>query len=119
MILINNKTISTPDQKISQSESQFLYENLIKGTLIFLIPERLEHLEKNHKRNYKLGFLFELFSRIYPDTTNTKKLEIIADKFHLWFTYRQSMNVLNDYELNKKLYYVFDTNRSEHRSDNG
>lgn len=78
------------------------------GYSIFVIPEDLENSEsdqaKNHKKSYKVGFLFDCLTVLYPSYGKEKKAEIISEKYHLWFTYRQFKNLLDEYESKREDY---------------
>ena len=81
-----------------------LYKNLEKGLISFIIPDDLLDKKKNTKRNYKVGFLFDIISQIYPSKGKEDKYKIISEKYHLWFTYRQFHNVIEEYEKDRKKY---------------
>ena len=74
----------------------YLRENMKNGLVLVVIPEHIT--DKNRKREYKAGFLFELLSLVYPENTKTQNLEIISDKFHMFCGYRQFNNLLGPYE---------------------
>lgn len=86
----------------------YLRENLEKGYCVFVTPDDFNELEisnvKKHKKNYKVGFIYDMLTFIYPEYGKEKKHQIIADKYHLWFSYRQFKDVLDEYEQNRKKY---------------
>lgn len=109
MIFIKEKkyTITNPKQKLSKEINNILFKDLCTGQIIFFIPDQFDVIEdsKNQKKAYKVGFLFDMLTEIYPTYDKTEKFKIIADRYHFWFTYRQFKNILDQYELNKKSYF--------------
>jgi hypothetical protein len=103
-ILINN-----PNQELSIEIKNYLFENLKKGRCVFVIPEDFDQLvsdAKKHKKNYKVGFLYDLLGVIYFDFGKEKKHEIISEKYHLWFTYRQFKTLIDEYEIDRNKYLL-------------
>lgn len=105
-----NKLIQHPEESLSKEVKNFLFQNLNKGYVIFITPEDLDFLPeagnvaKNHKKNYKIGFLYDMMTIIYPESTKTEKHEIISNKFHLWCVYRQFTSLYNEYFINRDKY---------------
>ena len=105
-----NKLIQNPNENLNKQVKNFLFDNLDKGYVIFITPEDLDNLPefqniaKNHKKNYKTGFLYDLLTVIYPDYSKSKKHQIISNKYHLWCTYRQMFNIISDYEAIRDKY---------------
>lgn len=108
MILIKEKDllIKSADQKLTKEITKMLYEDLNKGHSIIVIPARFDGVEneKIHKKTYKVGFLFEMLSEIYPNINKTEKYNIISEKYHFWITYRQFVNIILDFNQNKSMY---------------
>lgn len=108
MILIKEKayTVSKPNQKLPLEISNILFEDLEKGHSIFVVPEKFDFIDdaKNFKKTYKVGFLYDLLTVIYPAYNKTEKFNIIAEKYHFWFTYRQFKNIIDEYLLNREKY---------------
>lgn len=104
-----NKLIQNPDENLTKEVKNFLFNNLDKGYVIFITPEDLDilpetgNIAKIHKKNYKVGFLYDMLTVIY-DYSKTKKHNIISNKFHIWCTYRQLFTILNDYNENRIKY---------------
>lgn len=89
---------------LSVEEKNYLYKNLDKGKCIFLIPEDIENADKKIKRNYKVGFLFDLLGNVYPGKNQTEKFQIISEKYHFWITHRQFRNILDEYQADRLKY---------------
>jgi hypothetical protein len=101
-LLINN-----PNQELTVDVKNHLFKNLEKGLCIFIIPEDFDQLicdAKRHKKNYKIGFLYDLLGIIYTDYGKEKKHEIISEKYHLWFSYRQFKTLIDEYEVDRNKY---------------
>lgn len=99
--------VENPNQEIKDAKiKKFIYDNLEKGLVIFSLPEKISVLDKNLKRNYKVGFLFDFISNVYPLKSKEEKYQIISDKFFLWFTYRQFHNVNEEYARDRDKYYT-------------
>lgn len=97
--------IKNPLEEISNiSVKNNVYKNLEKGLLSFLVPDDFIDAQKNLKRNYKVGFLYDLLGNIYPSKGKEDKYKIISEKYHLWFTYRQFHNVIEEYEKDRNKY---------------
>jgi hypothetical protein len=107
MILVKELKTLIYDYKqalASPELKSFFYKNLDKGHCIFLIPERFN--ENNQmKKSYKIGFIFELLTVIYPSYGKEKKHKIIDENYHLFVNYRQFKNLLDNYEKSRKQYY--------------
>lgn len=105
-----NITIKVPEDinTLEVSVKNYLYEKLAKGLVLFLIPEDLENTdfpdEKKIKKNYKVGFLNEALKIVYPLKNNNDVCNVISEKFHLWFTYRQYFTIIKQYEKDRKKY---------------
>lgn len=110
MLLINNKLIEKPEQirDLDFETSNIIFSNLDKGRCLFIVPEDFNYLGipkiKNHKKNYKVGFLYDALSIVYPDLEKGEKHRIIEDKYHFWFSYRQFKTILDNYEENRRAY---------------
>jgi hypothetical protein len=109
---IQDVTIKNPvDVKCLPAVTRnYIYDNLDKGLMLFLIPDDLENTyhidEKKFKNNYKVGFLYDLILLIYPQKTKSEAHEIIDKKFHCWITYRQFYTIINDYSKDRKKYIL-------------
>lgn len=115
MILIEKFecTIKLPSAPDSLEHKKYLYENLKNGLCVFKIPNDYNKIlidAKKHKKNYKVGFLYDLLTDIYPNLGKEEKHEIISEQYNLWFTYRQFKNLLDEYQ-SKKLSYLNEPQR--------
>ena len=114
MLLIPNTQffIRKPEElnTLSVEIKNFIFENLEKGLIFLIIPEDLFSLEiesndlKRHIKNYKNGFLYDCLSIMYPGYSKQEKHEIISNRYHMFFTYRQFKSVLDEYNENKDAY---------------
>jgi len=110
MLLINNELVKKPEdiRNLDKKTSNIIFSNLDKGQCLFVVPEDFNHLKiskiKNHKRNYKVGFLYDALTVVYPDLDKGDKHKIIQDKYHFWFSYRQFKTILDAYEKDKRSY---------------
>lgn len=108
MIYIKEKDflVKHPQDKLSKDISNILYQDLQRGYAIITIPDRFDAMdkEKNVKKTYKVGFLYDMLTRIYPEMTKTDKYRMISERYHFWFTYRQFVNIILDYEASRELY---------------
>lgn len=105
MILLKESgyLVKSPKQKLPKEISNILSEDLQKGYCIFIVPEKFDFVDdaKNFKKTYKVGFLYDLLSEIYPAYGKTEKFKIISEKYHFWFTYRQFKNITDEYFENR------------------
>lgn len=102
-----DRIITNPAEEIKEVEvKNYLYENLEKGLVVFLIPEDILNFGKNIKKNYKVGFLYDILTLTYPSKGKEDKHKIISEKYHLWFTYRQFHNVLDEYSESRAKYIL-------------
>lgn len=102
-------TIKNPNDEMSLEVKKYLHENLKKGYCLFVVPSAFDSLKSNakkHKKNYKVGFLYDLLTVIYAEMGKEDKHEVIANKYHLWFTYRQFKTLIDEYELNRNKYLL-------------
>lgn len=107
MIVNNNISITDPSQieNLSVIDRNYLFENLKLGLILFNVPEDFPLVEsKKHKNNYKVGFIFECLSVVYPDLNKTEKFEIISEKYHYFFTYRRFKDIYDEFSKSKSSY---------------
>lgn len=114
MLLIPSTTffIRQPEDLsgLSVDLKNYIHENLKKGLIFLIIPEDLFLLDmksndsKKHIKNYKIGFLYDALTIMYPLDKKEEKYKIISDKYHLFFTYRQFKSLLDQYNENKNAY---------------
>lgn len=102
-----NYLITNLEDDIPLEIKKHLYENLKKGYVYFKFPNDFdeEHPSlKRFKKTYKVGFLFDLLTKIYPAYGKEQKCYIISDEFQMLFTYRQFKTIIDDYEKNRNRY---------------
>lgn len=108
-ILEKNIVITNPKQDISVEVKNYLYENLKNGDCIFKTPSDFDQVisnNKKHKKNYKVGFLFDLLGVIYADLGKEAKHEIIKTQYDFEFSYRQFKTILDEYEKDRNKYLL-------------
>ena len=113
LYLYESKTfVKNPDEidKLSPSIKEDLYKKLDQGLVLFVMPDEYSNTgyssEKKHKKNYKVGFLYDALLRIYPRMNKMEAHSIISEKYHLWITYRQFFTHVNEYEKAKPKYLI-------------
>lgn len=111
MLYLNEikEKIKNPTNELSVEVKNYLHENLKKGFCLFIVPEEFNLLKsdaKKHKKNYKVGFIYDMLGVIYADMGKEDKHKIISEKYHLWFTYRQFKTLIDEYESNRNKYLL-------------
>jgi hypothetical protein len=107
MILHNSLEISDPSEinNLNVATRNYLFEKLKLGLILFVVPEDFpEQQSKKHKNNYKIGFIYECLSIVYPDLNKTEKYEIISEKYHYFFTYRRFKDIYDEFSKSKTSY---------------
>lgn len=102
MILFNKKWIYDP-AKLSDKDIArlrlFLY-----GRVFFIVPE---HIKSNkEKKEYKAGYLNELYLMVYPDLLKKEIYQEISDKFQIFVDERQFQNLIHEYSLKKYINFI-------------
>lgn len=106
MIVLNNKPVS-----FTVINDPIQYEKLptdirwqlTNGDFKFKIPEYI--IENKKKKEYKAGFLNELYLLMMPFETKKKIFEIVSTNFDIFVDERQYQNMISEYQKNK--YSVF------------
>lgn len=98
MIRIENKNYTISDLKgLSVSQKNFLYENLDKGNCVIKLPEFNSQFSKTEldyvRKAYKVGFLFDLLTEIYPNYNNMHKYKIIDEQYHLFLSHKRLLDI--------------------------
>ena len=76
-----------------------IYEKLIRGLLLFYIPEKYKNEDRKIKNAYKAGFLDELYKQVYGDDGKAKeRYELISEKYHLFYTNRMYNLYVSEYK---------------------
>lgn len=108
LILNNSEVIKKPEDVTSLSVDlrNDLYLKLNRGLVIFVFPDDFQamNISSSHRFNYKIGFIHDLLSLVYPDMSKTSKYEIISIYYHFFFTYRRYKDKLDEYNDSKKKY---------------
>lgn len=108
MLLINNILIKHPKEieTLDVETKNILYSLLNRGLVVFVFPEDFKNLNisSSHRFTYKIGFLYDVISLIYPDLGKTDKYEIVSEYYHFFFTYRRFKDKLDEYNSTKKKY---------------
>ena len=109
MLLINVDHIVLDPLELEKMDPYIkngVYKRLEKGFILFLVPEDFplaKSKNPKHLRNvYKVGFIFQCLSIMYPEYDKTKKFKIISKKYHFDFSYRRFITLLNTFEQDKK-----------------
>lgn len=103
-----NVLISEPIQikELSPECKNHLCSTLDKGEIFFKVPDDFVGKNENKNKNtYKVGFLFDALTEVYPTLDKTKKYEIIKNQYHFFITIRQFRNIINDYVSEKRKFY--------------
>ena len=114
MLLIpdTNILIKKPEDvnDLPVSIKNYLYANMEKGLVFFIIPPDFGLIEdrnavlKKHIKNYKIGFIYDVLTILYPSKGKEQKYDIISDCFHLFITYRQFKSLYDEYNSSRKKY---------------
>ena len=86
-----------------------LRENFEKGLFLVLVPNDFHGAGtgvnlKKHKNVYKIGFIYDCLTILYPEYGKEKKQEIISEAYHFSFTYRQFKSLYDIYDKNREKY---------------
>lgn len=93
MILIEGKQYCVSDfEGFDVRLKNYLYSELDKGNCIIKIPEFVERGTISQKA-YKVGFLFDLLSVVYPNYTNVRKYLIIDQEYHLFLSHKRLLDL--------------------------
>lgn len=100
-------------QNLNKETKNEIYNDLEKGHCIFVSSSYLKkHFDKSEqerksaRKTYKVGFLYDLLTEVYPDKNKTEKQKIISEKYGLEITYRQFKTILDKYEEDKSKYII-------------
>lgn len=97
MIILGSKKIIDP-AKLSEKELTRLRSFLYKD-IFFYVPE---HIKSNKdKKEYKAGYLNELYLLVYPDLLKKQIYQEITDKFQIFVEERQFQNLVHEYSIKK------------------
>ena len=97
MIQFNKKTIIDP-AKLNEKELVKLRSFLYKR-VFFDVPE---HIKSNkEKKEYKAGYLNELYLSVYPDLLKKQIYQEITNKFQIFVDERQFQNLTHEYSVKK------------------
>ena len=108
-ILEKELMIKTPTQELSIDVKNYLREHLKNGDCIFKTPVTFDSIifeKKKHKKNYKVGFLYDILTVIYPEYGKEMKHSIISVQYDFGFSYRQFKTILDEYEKDRNKYLL-------------
>lgn len=75
-----------------------------KGSLIVVIPT---HIKKNkEKREYKVGFLNELYKKLFPGWSSLKIFTFVKDHYDIFIDQRQYQIDVKNYKKNKNTKFI-------------
>lgn len=109
MILLGGNLLSLDDlYKLEDVELRnSIYSDLSSGNCIVKIPsfDSYSNLSRSERdlmrKSYKVGFLFDLLTHFYPDSTNVYKYKIINREYHLFLTHKRLLDLYKKYYLVK------------------
>lgn len=115
LIISNNKIIVDPLElnDLSKKDIDSILKKNAEHPLMFLMPdidfERFKYLNENMniaKRIFKVGFLNEIYSILYPNYTRAKAMETIAFRYDLFINKRQFEKDVKVYSDKKNHIFV-------------
>jgi hypothetical protein len=102
MIILNGKYIKDPSLLTEQETASLRDVLFLKYPKVY-IPE---HITLNkEKSEYKVGYLNELFSKVFPEVLKKDIFKAVMERFDIFVEKRQYFNLINEYGLKK--YSVF------------
>lgn len=103
-----NILINDPKQidYLEVEQKNYLYSMLNRGLVLFQYPTEFEsmNISSTHRFAYKVGFLYDCLTILYPDVSKTNKYQIISVYYHFFFTYRRFKDKLDEYNVSRKFY---------------
>ena len=97
MIQFNKKIIIDP-AKLNEKELVKLRSFLYKRVFFYFS----EHFKSNkEKKEYKAGYLNELYLLVYPDLLKKQIYQEITNKFQIFVDERQFQNLTHEYSVKK------------------
>ena len=97
MIQFNKKEIVDP-VKLNEKELVKLRSFLYKR-VFFDVPEQIK--SNKEKKEYKAGYLNELYLLVYPDLLKKQIYQEITNKFQIFVDERQFQNLTHEYSIKK------------------
>lgn len=98
MILFNKKQIRDPTL-LAEEEVLLLRELLFSKYPKLFIPEHI--VSNKEKMEYKVGYLNDLFSTVYPDQLKRDIYTAVTKRFDIFVEQRQYINLVQEYRLKK------------------
>ena len=107
MLFLNENNIVTKPEDLKAfpvPHKNAMYARLEKGTILFLVPKDFpEDKNPKHLKNvYKVGFIYDCLTIMYPDYGKEKKHSIISNEYHFDLSYRRFKTILDDYERQRE-----------------
>lgn len=110
LLLGNSKWLLKPEDinSLDVENKNFLYSLLNRGLVLFVFPDEFRdmNISSSNRFTYKIGFIYDALSIVYPDISKTAKYEIISEYYHFFFTYRRFKDKLDEYNASKKKYLL-------------
>lgn len=103
MIILNNKAIKDPEL-LAEEEILLLREVLFNKYPKIIIPDHI--VSNKEKMEYKVGYLNELFLKVFPDQLKKDIFSIVIKRFDIFVEKRQYLNLLQQYNLKKNTIFI-------------
>lgn len=104
MIVLNKLKLISDPATVVGSEIIFLVHSAIETkNYEFLIPKHI--VLNKEKKEYKAGFLNELYLNLYPERAKKDIFREVTDKYQLFVDERQYQNLVHEYGIKK--YHTF------------
>jgi hypothetical protein len=103
MIILNKKKII--DVALLTEEEIFM----LREPLFYIYPKVFipEHIVSNkEKMIYKVGYLNELFLKVFPEQLKKDIFSIVIKRFDIFVEKRQYYNLVNEYHSEKYSHYI-------------
>jgi hypothetical protein len=103
-MLIYNQTIFIDPACIKEKDCDIIRFGLITSTFGFVVPA---HITSNKdKKDYKTGFLNELYSIIFPKYLKRDIFQEVTEKFNIFVDERQYQNMVREYSKKKYTNFI-------------
>lgn len=103
MMFVNSKPISDPVLMTPEDVSVFRAE-LPKKFWPFFIPIHI--ISNKDKKDYKTGFLNEIYSLVFPESLKKNIFTEVTKKFDIFVDERQYQNMVAEYNLKKYSFFI-------------
>jgi 3'-phosphoadenosine 5'-phosphosulfate sulfotransferase (PAPS reductase)/FAD synthetase len=104
MIICNKKTeIADPAEVVGTAVLSLVHHAIENRNIEFKIPKHI--VLNKEKKEYKAGFLNELYLILYPDRLKKDIFEDVTNRYDLFVDERQYQNLVHEYGIKK--YHTF------------